>query len=83
MADRGTIEWEIAEAIKRFGVRMHYTESSRRKSSIYAVWDNGGQTSTLVSDPTHHAGAHKDCLRLQVAAIMEIMEREAAHGREH
>ena len=75
MTDRGTLEWEIAEAIKRFSVRMHYVESSKRRTRAYAVWDRGGQTTTLASEPTNHAAANKDCLRLQVASIMTILER--------
>jgi hypothetical protein len=76
MTDRGTIEWEIAEAIRRYAVRVHYVESSKRRASVYAVWDKSGQVSARVSELTDHRCACRDCLRLQVAAIMEIMDRE-------
>lgn len=80
MLDRAAIELEVAQAIKRFAVRVHYIERLKRKAVVYAVWDKGGQASILVSEPTDHRCASRDCLNLQIAAIMEIMDREISNG---
>lgn len=73
------LAYDLREILTGFGVRLHYEASAGGRVRRYAVWDSRFPgASVQVSDPDSHANAQARCRDLQVAAIIELLNRRKA-----
>lgn len=70
---RAVLEYQISEVLKGFKVHLHY-EASAGSVRRYAVWDSRFPARAQVSAPARHAEAEADRVRLQTAAIVQLIE---------
>lgn len=73
---KAVLEYQIAEVLKSFKVHLHY-EASAGGVRRYAVWDSRFPARQQVTEPVRHAEAEADRVRLQTAAIIQLIEETA------